>query len=40
MLTALACLPFVVAGILAPVAIVRTWRRYGSAVQAILSKEF
>ena len=40
MLATLCALPFIVAGILAPVAIVRAWRRYGSAVRAILSKEF
>ena len=37
---ALCTLPFIVAGVAAPVAIVRTWRRYGSAVRDILSKEF
>ena len=40
MIAALCALPFIVAAIAAPVAIVRTWRRYGRAVRAVLSKEF
>ena len=40
MLTALAYLPFIVAGILAPASLILAWRRYGRAVRAVLSKEF